>query len=69
MFDKSRLMAAVVYFGAMVMTLVVALKLRSTLLSLVFVIVQLLAAVWYGASFIPFARNLIGGVVGAVISV
>lgn len=59
MFDKSRFTAAMAYFGSMVGTLFAAISIQSTILTLLLVIVQLCASVWYGSSYIPFAQGLI----------
>lgn len=59
MFDSSRFTAALAYFGSMAATLFVAISLQSTILTLILVIVQLGASVWYGSSYIPFAQSLI----------
>jgi len=57
MFHPSRAVAAALYFGSMGATLYTALSLQQTLLTLVMVSVQFAAAVWYGASYIPFAQD------------
>eukprot|EP01119_Soliformovum_irregulare_P005759 TRINITY_DN17514_c0_g1_i1.p1 TRINITY_DN17514_c0_g1~~TRINITY_DN17514_c0_g1_i1.p1 ORF type:complete len:156 (+),score=28.15 TRINITY_DN17514_c0_g1_i1:51-518(+) len=57
MCDPSRLASAVIYFGSVGFTLFAALSLGSVILTLIAIIVQFCAAIWYGASYIPFAQN------------
>lgn len=48
--------AALIYFGSMVLVLFCAIKLHSAILTLLAMIVQLGALAFYCASFIPFAQ-------------
>ncbi|ORC91317.1 putative transmembrane protein [Trypanosoma theileri] len=64
MFDSTRLIATIVYLSAMVLTFVVALALHNPWLTIITVIVQYLAMVWYCLSYIPFARTAILRFVG-----
>jgi len=57
MFHPTRLISALVYFGSMAATLYCALGLQQTGLTLLMMIIQFAAAVWYGASYVPFAQN------------
>ncbi|KAI8617885.1 Got1/Sft2-like family-domain-containing protein [Chytriomyces sp. MP71] len=66
MFDPSRLVAALIFIGSMIATLVVAFTLHSFILTLICCIVQWLALFWYSASYIPFARDLIKKCLGGV---
>ena len=59
MFKETRLIATIVYLGALVMTLVSAILLRNALLTLICVSVQFCAYIWYAASYIPFGRKII----------
>ncbi|GBG73987.1 hypothetical protein CBR_g17698 [Chara braunii] len=59
MFDKSRAVATIIYLGAMVLTLVAALRLKIVLLTIIFIIIQMCAFVWYCLSYIPFARRMV----------
>ena len=61
MIDKTRLFSSLVFLGALIMTLVSALWIESGWLVLIFLIIQFLAYVWYVASYIPFARDLLKG--------
>lgn len=59
MFDAHRAQAAGVFLGAMAMTVISALKWRSSILSIVFAVIQIVAVVWYGLSYIPYARRVV----------
>lgn len=59
MFDSSRFTAAVAYFGSTAGTLFAAIGIQSTILTLLMVIVQICASIWYGSSYIPFAQGII----------
>ncbi|KAJ1635457.1 vesicle transport protein, partial [Pavlovales sp. CCMP2436] len=54
----TRWMAVVVYFGAMVMTLVSAFKIQIAMVTVLFIIIQFCAMVWYALSYIPFGRQM-----------
>jgi len=58
MMNPTRIIASLIYVGAMVLTMVAAFVLKSQLLVLVAVIIQFCAIVWYCLSYIPFARQL-----------
>lgn len=58
MTDPTRRITAAVYILAMAMTLVCALVIKNALLTLLAIIVQFLAMLWYILSFIPFARRM-----------
>lgn len=55
--DKKRVMASSLFIGAMLMTLVSALILRYQLLTLIFIVVEVCAFVWYIASYVPWGRQ------------
>ncbi|PRP87253.1 hypothetical protein PROFUN_01515 [Planoprotostelium fungivorum] len=57
LFDPSRFVAAMAYLVSMLATLWAALIKQSTGLTLILVIVQFCSALWYGASYIPFAQS------------
>ena len=59
MFHKNRAAATCIYLGALIATLAVAFTVKNGLLVLALVLVQFLALLWYTASYIPFARQLI----------
>jgi hypothetical protein len=57
MFESSRRLASIAYLLAIVGTLYGALVLQRRLLTLLLVLVQIASALWYGASYIPFAQT------------
>lgn len=59
MFKKVRVVATVIFLIAIVLTLVSALVLRSVGLTILMCVFQYLALVWYGLSYIPFARSAV----------
>ncbi|KAL7751888.1 hypothetical protein RI367_002888 [Sorochytrium milnesiophthora] len=59
MFDSTRRVAAIVFWVTMILTFVVAFKLDSVGLCILFCIIQAMALFWYSASFIPFGRDMI----------
>lgn len=65
LFSSTRIIFTVVFVTSIVLTLISALSLKSTLLSIVFGIVQLISAVWYTVSYFPMGQqtlNLAGSV-------
>ena len=68
MFEETRWIATTVYLMAMVLTLVAAFAIKSPGLVIVCCIFQYLAMVWYGLSYIPYARtavkNCVRGMMG-----
>ena len=67
MFAETRWIATSVYLVAMIMTIVAAVAIKSPPLVIVCCIFQYLAMIWYGLSYIPFARNAVKACVrGAV---
>ncbi|RNF12224.1 uncharacterized protein Tco025E_06493 [Trypanosoma conorhini] len=64
MFDPTRLLATVVYLSSMVLTFIVALVLRIPWLTIITVLVQYVAMLWYCLSYIPFARTAVLRLVG-----
>lgn len=65
MFDKTRIIATLVYLFTMIMTFIVALVLKIPWLVILCVFIQYLAMLWYGISYIPYARDLIIRIVTA----
>ncbi|KAK7073187.1 Vesicle transport protein SFT2B [Halocaridina rubra] len=57
MFAKTRIVATIVMFLALIMTLVAAFALHKKALALLMVIIQFLAMTWYSLSYIPYARD------------
>lgn len=62
-FDQKRRVASVVFLGSLVMTLVSAIVLQKGLLTLLFIIVQVCAFMWYIASYVPWGRDCLQGCV------
>ena len=59
MFDKSRLMATIIFLGLLVATLVSAFTLKIGFLTLLLCVGQYFALLWYSISYIPFARDMV----------
>ncbi|XP_053643046.1 vesicle transport protein SFT2A isoform X1 [Cherax quadricarinatus] len=57
MFAKTRIIATIVVFLSLIMTLVAAFVLHKKALALLMVIIQFLAMTWYSLSYIPYARD------------
>ena len=65
LFLSTRIPFTIAFVTSIVMTLVSALKLKSIILSLIFSVIQLIAAIWYTVSYFPMGRqtlNLAGTV-------
>lgn len=67
--DKSKALAAVIYIASMAFTLVSALKLKSAILTAFFVIAQFAAAIWYVASYIPYAHSCLSSTVRTILPI
>ncbi|CAG9462347.1 unnamed protein product [Pedinophyceae sp. YPF-701] len=59
MMDKGRIYATGAFFGSMALTLFVTLKLQSFILAVPCVVVEVLALLWYCASYIPFGQSVL----------
>lgn len=59
MWKPVRAVATAVYLITLVAAICVAILTGNGLLTLICVIIQFLAAIWYSASYIPFARQAI----------
>ncbi|XP_045127538.1 vesicle transport protein SFT2A-like isoform X4 [Portunus trituberculatus] len=57
MFAKTRIIATIVMFLALFMTLIAAFVIHKKALALLMVIIQFLAMTWYSLSYIPYARD------------
>ena len=62
MFKSHRLIATLVYLGAMVATLVAACYLKSFALTIVCLVIQSAALTWYCLSYIPGGRTAVSAV-------
>ncbi|XP_027237540.2 vesicle transport protein SFT2A isoform X1 [Penaeus vannamei] len=57
MFAKTRIIATIIMFVALIMTLIAAFVVHKKALALLMVIIQFLAMTWYSLSYIPYARD------------
>lgn len=57
LFSSTRLIFTVVFLTSIFLTLFSALSLRSTILSIVFAVVQLVSAIWYTVSYFPMGQQ------------
>ncbi|XP_063977682.1 vesicle transport protein SFT2A isoform X2 [Diachasmimorpha longicaudata] len=68
MFAATRIIATVLVFVSIAMTLYSAIGLEKAGLALVFIIIQSLAMTWYSLSYIPYARDAVKKAVESCIS-
>ncbi|XP_021287359.1 vesicle transport protein SFT2B [Herrania umbratica] len=59
MFDSVRLYATAIYIGFVVLALICALWIQSEILTLLAIICEICALIWYCLSYIPFARRIV----------
>lgn len=59
MFAATRIIATIVMFVAIALTLFAAIRLEKAGLALLFIIIQSLAMTWYSLSYIPYARDAV----------
>ncbi|GAB2265088.1 hypothetical protein Dimus_000156 [Dionaea muscipula] len=59
MFDPVRVYATAVYIGCVVLALICALWLHSKIVTILAIICEVCAFIWYSLSFIPFARRVV----------
>ncbi|GER46704.1 Got1/Sft2-like vescicle transport protein family [Striga asiatica] len=59
MFDTVRVYATAVYVGSVIVALVCALLIHSKILTIVAIISEICALIWYSLSYIPFARRMV----------
>ena len=64
MFHPKRAISTVIYLATMVLTLVSALVFHSMLLCMLFIVIQFAALIWYCASYVPFAQQMLLRMVG-----
>ncbi|WZN61856.1 SFT2-like vesicle transport protein [Chloropicon roscoffensis] len=67
MFKGHRLAATVVYLCSIGFTLYAALKLNNLALTLIFLLVQICALVWYCMTYVPFGQRMLKSCVGRCI--
>ena len=59
MVDKERRITSAIFIGALLGTLFSAIVLKSAILVIICLVVQIPAYIWYCATYIPFARDCI----------
>ncbi|THG01553.1 hypothetical protein TEA_023888 [Camellia sinensis var. sinensis] len=59
MLDPVRIYATAIYVGCVVLALICALVIRSKVLTILAIISEICALIWYSLSYIPFARRLV----------
>jgi len=66
MFSRERFLSSIIYILAMFGTLYAALVLNSWMLAIFLSVIQMLATVWYAASYIPYGQNCLLGAFSSV---
>ncbi|KAI3990589.1 hypothetical protein MKX01_022889 [Papaver californicum] len=59
MFDPIRVCATAIYIGSVILAVIFALGIHSKILTVVAIITEMCALIWYGLSYIPFARRMV----------
>ncbi|XP_052182206.1 uncharacterized protein LOC127794926 [Diospyros lotus] len=59
MFDPVRIYATAIYVGCVVLALICALWIHSKVLTILAIIIEICALIWYSLSYIPFARRVV----------
>ncbi|KAE9464712.1 hypothetical protein C3L33_03343, partial [Rhododendron williamsianum] len=59
MLDPVRIFATAIYIGCVVLALICALWIHSKILTLIAIICEICALIWYSLSYIPFARRVV----------
>ncbi|XP_027103576.1 uncharacterized protein [Coffea arabica] len=62
MLDPVRIYATAIYVGCVVVALICALLIHSKILTIIAIICEICALVWYSLSYIPFARRMVSSV-------
>ncbi|XP_016564418.1 vesicle transport protein SFT2A isoform X2 [Capsicum annuum] len=62
MMDPVRVYATCIYVGCVVLALICALLIHSKILTLLAIICEICALIWYSLSYIPFARRMVSNV-------
>ncbi|KAI8150151.1 Got1/Sft2-like family-domain-containing protein [Fennellomyces sp. T-0311] len=68
MFAPVRFWATTIYLALLALTLALSIWLKQMFISIILVIVQFCALVWYAASYIPYGRELIRRVFGSCVT-
>ncbi|KAF2312134.1 hypothetical protein P3X46_030464 [Hevea brasiliensis] len=59
MFDSVRVYATAIYIGFVVISLICALLIHSKILTVISIVCEICALIWYSLSYIPFARTMV----------
>ncbi|RYR05356.1 hypothetical protein Ahy_B06g085228 isoform C [Arachis hypogaea] len=59
MLDNARVFATAIYIGCVVIALICALWIHDKLLTIIAIIIEIGALIWYSLSYIPFARRMV----------
>ncbi|XP_022141324.1 vesicle transport protein SFT2B isoform X2 [Momordica charantia] len=59
MFDSVRIYATAIYLGCVVLALICALWIHNKILTVIAIISEICALIWYSLSYIPFARRMV----------
>lgn len=59
MFDSVRIYATAIYLGCVVLALICALWIHNKILTVIAMISEICALIWYSLSYIPFARRMV----------
>ncbi|XP_038880533.1 vesicle transport protein SFT2B [Benincasa hispida] len=59
MFDSVRIYATAIYLGCVVLGLICALWIHNKILTVIAMISEICALIWYSLSYIPFARRMV----------
>ncbi|XP_010671470.2 uncharacterized protein LOC104888262 [Beta vulgaris subsp. vulgaris] len=62
MFDPVRVYATAVYLGCAILALICAILIHSKILTMLAMICEICALIWYSLSYIPFARRVVSDV-------
>ncbi|KAJ9075021.1 Vesicle transport protein SFT2B, variant 3 [Entomophthora muscae] len=64
---KTRLFAFIIYIITLILTLFMAIRYNAVLATIILMIIQFLALLWYCASFIPYARRFISNIFDSMV--
>jgi uncharacterized membrane protein len=67
MFEETRWIATSVYLFSMIMTLVAAFAIKEGWVVIIFCLIQYCAMIWYGLSYIPYARTMVKNCASAAV--
>ncbi|XP_048127739.1 vesicle transport protein SFT2B isoform X2 [Rhodamnia argentea] len=59
MFDSTRVFATSIYLGCVILALICALWIHNKVLTIIAIICEICALIWYSLSYIPFARRMV----------